>query len=62
MTHERPTGGATRSYQFVVTFEVEPDHPAYADPGWAADAAHGALTGYGLLAIYTDIAEVISEV
>ena len=49
----------TRTYQFVITFEVEPDHPAYDDPEWAADAAHGALTNeHGLRAIYTEIAEV----
>lgn len=50
---------ATRIYRFVVTVEVEPGHPAYDDPEWAADAAHGALANeYGLNAIYTDIAEV----
>ena len=49
----------TRTFRFVVTVEVEPGHPAYDDPEWAADAAHGALTNeYGLRAIYTDIAEV----
>ncbi len=48
-----------RSYRFVLTFEVEPDHSAYDDPEWAADAAHGALTNeYGLRAIYADIAKV----
>lgn len=53
---------ATRTYRFVITFDVEPDHPAYDDPEWAADAAHGALTNeYGLRAIYTDIAEVTAE-
>jgi hypothetical protein len=52
----------TRTYQFVIIFEVEPDHEAYDDPEWAADAAHGALTNeYGLQAIYTDIHEVIGE-
>ncbi len=52
----------TRTYQFMVTFEVEPEHPAYDDPEWAADAAHGSLTNeYGLRAIYTDIAEVTGE-
>lgn len=25
---------ATRIYQFVVTVEVEPGHPAYDDPEW----------------------------
>jgi len=34
----------TRSYRFSVTFEVDPDHVAYGDAEWAADAAHGALT------------------
>jgi hypothetical protein len=49
----------TRTYRFVITFEAEPDHPAYDDPEWAADAAHGALTNeYGLRATYTDISEV----
>jgi hypothetical protein len=53
---------ATRTYRFVITFAVEPDHPAYDDPEWAADAAHGALTNeYGLHAIYTDIEEVDEE-
>jgi hypothetical protein len=53
----------TRAYRFVIRFEVEPDHPAYDDPEWAADAAHGALTnGYGLRAIFTDITEVASLV
>lgn len=48
-----------RAYRFVVTFEVEPGHPAFDDPEWAADAAWGALTNeYGLRAIYTDMEEV----
>lgn len=52
----------TRTYRFVVTFDVEPDHAAYGDPEWAADAAWGALTnGYGLDATYTDIAEVTDD-
>ena len=52
----------TRAYRFVITFEVESDHPAYDDPEWAADAAHGALTSeYGLRAIYTDFSEVIAQ-
>ena len=39
----------TRSYRFSVTFEVDPDHVAYGDAEWAADAAHGALTNeYGI--------------
>ncbi|HJQ94760.1 MAG TPA: hypothetical protein VJ935_03530 [Acidimicrobiia bacterium] len=49
----------TRTYRFVVTVEVEPGHPAFDDPEWAADAAHGALANeYGLTAIYTDISEI----
>jgi len=48
-----------RTYRFTITVEVDPNHPAYNDPEWAADAAHGALTNeYGLRAIYTDITEV----
>jgi hypothetical protein len=48
-----------RTYRFVITVEIDPDHPAYNDPEWAADAAHGALTNeYGLRAIYTDVSEV----
>jgi hypothetical protein len=49
----------TRAYRFVLTVQVGPGHPAYDDPEWAADAAHGALTNeYGLRATYTDITEV----
>lgn len=48
----------TRSYRFVITVEVEPDHPAYDDPEWVADAAHGSLAEYGLRAIYEYIAEM----
>jgi hypothetical protein len=49
----------TRTYRFVVTVKVDPDHPAYDDPEWAADAAQGALTNeYGLRATYTDIIEI----
>jgi hypothetical protein len=49
----------TRTYRFVITVEVEPGDPAYDDPEWAADAAHGALTNeYSLRAIFTDITEV----
>ena len=52
----------TRTYRFVVSFEAEPDHPAYDDTEWAADAAYGALANeYGLRAIYTDIAEVTDQ-
>ena len=49
----------TRTYRFVVTVEVEPGHPAFDDPEWAADAAHGALSNeYGMKAIYTNITEI----
>ncbi|MDP9409494.1 MAG: hypothetical protein M3P70_03160 [Actinomycetota bacterium] len=62
MTDDASAPARTRTYQFVITFEVEPDHLAYDDPEWAADAAHGALTNeYDLRAIYTDIAEVTGE-
>lgn len=54
---------AKRRYSFVITFEVEPGHPAYDDPEWAADAAWGALSNeYGLRGIYTDVEEVLSAV
>lgn len=49
----------TRTYRFVITFEVEPGHPAYDHPEWAANAAHGTLSNeYGRRAIYADIGEV----
>ena len=49
----------TRTYRFVVTVEVEPGHPVFDDPEWAADAAQGALTNeYGIKAIYTDMTEI----
>ena len=49
----------TRCYRFTLTVNVEPGHPAYDDPEWAADAAWGALTNeYGLRAIYTEVNEV----
>jgi len=54
-------GAETRSYRYIITFEVEPDYPAYDDPEWAADAAHALTNEYGLRAIYTDIAEVTGE-
>lgn len=47
----------------MITFEVEPGHPAYDDPEWAADAAWGSLTNeYGLRGIYTDVEEVVPAV
>ena len=52
------SGDAIRSYRFVITIDVEPGHPAYDDPEWAADAAHGALTNeYGLRTTYSAITE-----
>jgi hypothetical protein len=48
-----------RTYRFVITVEVEPGHPAYDDPEWAADAAHGALSNeYSLRTTYSDITEI----
>ena len=35
---------ATRTYEFVLSVEVEEDHVAFDDPEWIADAAWGALT------------------
>jgi hypothetical protein len=47
-----PGQGAQR-YCFSITFDVEPEHVAYDDPEWAADAAHGSLTNeYGIEAVY----------
>lgn len=49
----------TRTYRFTLTVDVEPGHPAYDDPEWAADAAWGCLTNeYGLTSTYTAIDEV----
>ncbi len=49
----------TRAYRFVVEYLVEPGHPAYDDPEWAADAAWGALANmYGLLPSCTSIEEI----
>lgn len=45
----------SRTYRFVVTFEVDKDHIAFDDPEWAADAACGCLTNeYGLRATYSE--------
>lgn len=55
----RAMSNGTRAYRFVVEYVVEPDHPAYDDPEWAADAAWGALTNmYGLLSSCTSIEEI----
>ncbi len=42
----------SRTYHFVITFEVDEDHLAFDDPEWAADAACGCgasrmSTGFG---------------
>ena len=58
-SEHRPMTKDTHGYRFTLTVNVEPGHPAYDDPEWAADAAWGTLTNeYGLRAIYTDIEEV----
>jgi len=42
-----------------LTVDIEPGHPAYDDPEWAADAAWGCLTNeYGLRTTYTRIEDV----
>lgn len=52
-----------RTYRFVVAFDVEPGHPAYDDPEWAADAAWGTLSSEcGLRTVYSDIGEIDSSV
>ena len=49
----------TRTYRFRLTVEVDPDHEAYRDPEWIADAAHGTLTNlYGLYCTYDEIEEI----
>lgn len=51
-----------RTYRFVITIQVEPGHPAYDDPEWAADAAWGALSNeYDLRATYTAIEQIELE-
>lgn len=50
---------APRRYQFTITVDVEPGHPAYDDPEWAADAAWGSLTNeYGIRTTYSDIQQM----
>ena len=59
LEHDGAMERNTRTYRFAIIVQVDPDHPAYDDPEWAADAAHGALTNeYGLRATYTHITEV----
>lgn len=49
----------THFFQFTITAEVEPGHPAFADPEWIADAAWGALTNeYGLRCTYGEITQL----
>jgi hypothetical protein len=46
----------TRTYRFTLSVDVEPDHVAYDDPEWIADAAWGALANeYGFVCRYDDI-------
>jgi len=53
----------TRTYRFTIAFNVEPGHPAYDDPEWAADAAWGCLSNeYGLRAVYFNIEDVVLAV
>lgn len=48
-----------RRYRFTITVDVEPDHPAYDDPEWVADAASGSLTNeFGMRATYSQIEDV----
>lgn len=54
----RAMANDTRTFRFTLTVDVEPGHPAYDDPEWAADAAWGSLTNeYGLRATYSNIEE-----
>ncbi len=57
-----PMDTVIRTYRFEMTISVEPDHIAYGDPEWAADAAHGALTtDYGIECEYAFPLSVDSE-
>jgi len=48
-----------RRYRFTITVDVEPGHPAYDHPEWAADAAWRALANeYDLRATYSATEEV----
>lgn len=49
---------ARRTYRFAMRVEVEPDHVAYDDPEWAADAAAFSLSGYGLSAWYSELEQL----
>ncbi len=51
-----------RRYRFTITVDVEPDHPAYDDPEWIADAAWGSLTNeYVLRSTYSVIEETMID-
>lgn len=57
--NEHTMESTNRTYRFALTVEVEPGHPAYDDPKWAADAAHGALSNeFGLRTVCAEITEV----
>ncbi len=47
--------------RFTITAWVDPDHDAYDDPEWVADAAHGALSAYGIECIFENIEELPPE-
>lgn len=43
----------TRTYEFVLTVEVDEHHVAFDNPEWVADAEWGTLTNeYGLVCTY----------
>lgn len=48
----------TRTYRYTLFVYVEPGHPAFNDPEWAADAAWGTLTNEYGRTIYTNIEQV----
>jgi hypothetical protein len=51
----------SRTYRFTLTVTVEPDHEAYDDPDWIADAAWDSLSNeYGFRCVYGDI-ELVEE-
>lgn len=53
---------ARRTVQFTITAYVDPDHEAYDDPEWLADAAAGALQNlYGVECIYGEVQRVSAE-
>lgn len=53
---------ARQVIQFTITAYVEPEHEAYDDPEWVADAAAGALANlYGAECTYGDIEATAGE-